>query len=54
MNADRITGDALQALMQHKDYKTTQGYINMARQLKPATQNLFVPDLPRNDKAEGA
>ena len=54
MNADRITGDALQALMQHKDYKTTQGYINMARQLKPATQNLFVPDLPRNDRAEGA
>ena len=51
MNADRITGDALQVLMQHKDYKTTQRYINMARQLKPATQNLFVPELPR---AEGA
>ena len=35
MNADRVTGDALQALMQHKDYKTTQRYINMARQLEP-------------------
>lgn len=45
MNADRMTGDALQALMQHKDYKTTQGYINMARQLKPAVAELFVPEL---------
>ena len=54
MNADRITGDALQALMQHQDYKTTQRYINMARQLKPAAQNLFVPDLPKEEKAEGA
>jgi len=31
--------------MQHKDYQTTQRYIAMARQLKPAAQNLFVPDL---------
>jgi integrase len=45
MNADRLTADALQLLMQHKDYKTTQRYINMARQLNPAAQNLFVPDL---------
>lgn len=45
MNADRLTPDALQLLMQHKDYTTTQRYINMARQLNPAVQNLFVPDL---------
>jgi integrase len=45
MNADRLTADALQALMQHQDYQTTQRYINMARQLKPAAHNLFVPDL---------
>jgi integrase len=45
MNADLLTADALQALMQHKDYQTTQRYINMARQLKPAVQTLFVPDL---------
>ncbi len=45
MNADRLTADALQLLMQHKDYQTTQRYINMARQLNPAAQNLFVPDL---------
>ena len=31
--------------MQHKDYQTTQRYINMARQLNPAPQNLFVPHL---------
>src|SRR5262249_40513101 len=33
MNADRLTGDALQALMRHKSYQTTQVYINMARQM---------------------
>jgi integrase len=45
MNADKLTPDALQTLMQHKDYQTTQRYINMARQLNPAVQNLFVPEL---------
>jgi integrase len=45
LNADRLTPDALQLLMQHRDYQTTQRYIAMARQLKPAAQNLFVPDL---------
>ncbi len=46
MNAATLTPDALQALMQHKDYQTTQRYINMARQLNPAVQNLYVPELP--------
>ena len=31
--------------MQHRDYQTTQRYINMARQLKPAVQKLYVPEL---------
>jgi len=43
MNADKLTADALQALMQHRSYKTTQGYINMARQLNPAVATLYVP-----------
>jgi integrase len=47
MNADKLTPDALQALMQHKDYQTTQRYINMARQLNPAVAGLFVPALPQ-------
>ena len=47
MNAATLTPDALQALMQHKDYQTTQRYINMARQLNPAVQNLYVPALPK-------
>ena len=46
MNADKLTPDALQALMQHKDYQTTQRYINMARQLNPAVAALYVPALP--------
>ena len=45
LNADKLTPDALQALMQHKDYSTTQRYINMSRQLNPAVAGLFVPDL---------
>jgi hypothetical protein len=45
MNADRLTPDALQHLMQHKDYQTTQRYISLARQLKPAADNLGVSDV---------
>lgn len=45
MNAGKLSPDALQALMQHKDYQTTQRYINMARQLNPAVADLFVPDV---------
>ena len=45
MNADRLTGDALQALMRHKSYSTTQRYIAMARQLDKAVEILHVPDV---------
>ncbi len=45
MNADRMTADALQSLMQHRDYQTTKRYIAMARQLKPAVEHVFVPKL---------
>jgi site-specific recombinase XerD len=51
MNAAGMSPDALQALMQHKDYQTTQRYINMARQLNPAVQSLFVPDMPKTARA---
>lgn len=46
MNAENMTADALQRLMQHTTYLTTQRYINMARQLTPAVQKLYVPQLP--------
>jgi integrase len=45
MNAERLTPDALQALMQHQDYQTTQRYIAMARQLNPAAEAVYAPDL---------
>lgn len=45
MNADRLSGDALQALMRHKSYTTTQRYINMARQLDQSVKVLYVPDV---------
>jgi integrase len=51
MNADRMSADALQAIMRHKDYGTTKRYINIARQLNPAVANIYVPDLPA--KKEG-
>lgn len=52
MNADRMSSDALQVIMRHRDYGTTKRYINLARQLNPATRDIFVPDLP--GKAGGA
>jgi integrase len=51
MNADKLTPDALQALMRHKSYQTTQVYINMARQLDAAVAGLHVPDVLRQGKA---
>jgi integrase len=42
-NAARLTPDALQALMRHKSYLTTQVYINMARQIDDAINVLHVP-----------
>jgi integrase len=45
MNADRLTPDALQALMRHKSYSTTQRYIAIARQLDDAVASLYVPDV---------
>jgi integrase len=47
MNADKLTPDALQALMRHKSYQTTQVYINMARQMDAAVASLHVPEVLR-------
>lgn len=46
MNAGRVTADALQSLMRHRSYETTKLYVNLARQLKAAPANLYVPELP--------
>ncbi len=47
MNADKLTPDALQALMRHKSYQTTQVYINLARQMDEAVASLHVPEVLR-------
>lgn len=47
MNATRLTPDALQGLMRHKSYSTTQRYINLVRQLDEAVNVLHVPDVLR-------
>jgi len=51
MNAERLTGDALQSLMRHKSYQTTQRYINMARQLDQSVEALHVPEVLRTSKS---
>jgi hypothetical protein len=53
MNADRLTPDALQALMRHKSYLTTQIYINMAPQIDEAVAGLHVPEVLREESNEG-
>jgi integrase len=52
MNADKLTPDALQALMRHKSYQTTQRYISMARQMDAAVASLHVPDVLRSREAK--
>jgi integrase len=47
ISADKLTPDALQALMRHKSYQTTQVYINMARQMDEAVASLHVPEVLR-------
>jgi integrase len=53
MNADKVTPDALQALMRHKSYSTTQLYINAARQMNEAVAGLHVPEVLKKKAAEG-
>ena len=45
MNAPTLSADALQSLMRHKSYATTQRYINMTGQLNRAVEDLYVPDV---------
>lgn len=45
MNADQMTPEALQHLMQHRSYSTTKRYININRQIKEAVATLHVPDV---------
>jgi hypothetical protein len=40
-----ISSDALQALMRHKSYSTTQRYIAIARQMDDAVASLHVPEV---------
>jgi integrase len=51
MNADKLSADALQALMRHKSYTTTQLYINLARQMDKAVEALHVPDVLKRQGA---
>jgi hypothetical protein len=43
MNAANMDLPSLKAFMRHQSSLTTEGYINFARQMKPAVANLHVP-----------
>ena len=43
--AETLTASALQALMRHKSFTTTQKYVNMAKQLNRSVEKLAVPDI---------
>jgi integrase len=47
MNAARLPAEALQRLMRHRNYTTTQKYINMSRHLDGAVASLEVPEVLR-------
>jgi len=53
-NAARLTPEALQALMRHRSYQTTQIYINIARQVDEAVGLLHVPDVLKKGKSANA
>ena len=44
-NAEHLSPTALQKLMRHRAFATTEKYINAAKQLKPAIERLVVPDV---------
>jgi len=52
-NAPRLTASALQSLMRHKSFQTTQLYISMAPQLDDAVRALHTPILPKAASSEG-
>ena len=49
LNAETMTADALQSLMRHRSYSTTQRYINLANQVNRAVEGLHVPEVLRTD-----
>lgn len=51
MNHDRLTADALQLLMRHKSYLTTQKYINMAREVDAIAASVYVPEVLQAPRA---
>jgi hypothetical protein len=53
MNADKLTADALQTLIPHKSYQTTQVYINMGRLMDVAVAVLHVPDVLQRKGGNG-
>ena len=47
-NALNMPADALQRLMRHQSYTTTQRYVNLARSMRDIVGKLTVPESARN------
>lgn len=54
LNAGSMTAQQLQATMRHRDYSTTLRYVNMAAQLKGATDHLHVPAFQQQRKGDAS
>jgi integrase len=48
VNAETMGADVLQRLMRHRSYQTTQRYINMAKQVAGAVEQIHVPSVLRS------
>lgn len=53
LNAANLTPDALQQLMRHQSYQTTQVYINMAKQMDEVVNKLHAPTLNKRPGETG-
>jgi integrase len=52
-NAPNLTPEALQKLMQHRSFKTTLGYINLANQVNQAAEQFVVPEVLTRERVRG-
>jgi integrase len=53
-NVDQLSARALQALMRHKSFSTTQRYIDKARKLDQAVKSIFVPEFLKQEPGQNA
>jgi len=51
LNVSRMSAEALQRIMRHKDFSTTRRYINMVQTMDQVVNDIYVPKLPTKKKS---